>query len=66
MKYKGNNPSENIPLHFLCNSSTDPGFSMRNSGGSFCGVEGGGTGVILGGIGGKLEEACTLPMTFLF
>jgi len=39
---------------------------MRFSGGSFCGVVGGGIGVVLGGIGGKLDEACTLPMTFLF
>lgn len=35
---------------------------MRCSGGSFGCVEGGGAGVILGGIGGRLEEACTFPM----
>lgn len=35
---------------------------MSCSGGSFGCVEGGGTGVILGGIGGRLEEACTFPM----
>jgi len=58
--------TQNEPLHFLCSSSTDPGFSMRLSGGSFCGVVGGGIGVILGGIGGKLDEACTLPITLLF
>jgi len=39
---------------------------MRFSGGSFCGVVGGGIGVILGGIGGKFDEACTLPMVILF
>lgn len=55
-----------IPLHFLCNSSTDPGFSIRCSGGNFCGVEGGGTVVKFGGIGGKLEEACTLPIALMY
>jgi len=58
--------TQNEPLHFLCSSPTDPGFLMRFSEFSFCGVLGVGIGVKLCFIGGKLDEACTLPITLLF
>lgn len=37
-------------MHFLWNSSTNPGFSIHSSGGNFCGVGSGGTVVKFGSI----------------